>query len=194
MATGRMASKRAGRQALQRVGLSTLIGAAIAGLAARSWCSRRSCRPSGGDEPSAPSPVRVDRSEAEKTDQAALMGAAVAAVLALVLGPGAWDLPASIFGLALILLLRGYFRITPPSPTELREEDTRTLERRARRKGYALAAVAGLCAGRRSPSPCSCSQRFPSCTSSRGVPAMSRTESSSPSRRHSLSSGTPAPV
>jgi hypothetical protein len=48
----------------------------------------------------------------DKTDQAALMGAATVGILALVLGEGPWDRTAIIFGLILLTVLFAYYR--PP--------------------------------------------------------------------------------
>ena len=43
--------------------------------------------------------------DSSRVDQAALMGAALAAVVALVLGPGAWDWLSMVIGLTLIAVL-----------------------------------------------------------------------------------------
>lgn len=50
----------------------------------------------------------------EKTDQAALMGAATVGILTVVFAEGPWDLTTTIFGLILLAVLFAYYR--PPAP------------------------------------------------------------------------------
>jgi hypothetical protein len=102
-----------------------------------------------------------DGRSTERTDQAALMGTTLAAVLALVLAPGAWDLPSTMFGLALLCVLQGYYRISKPPSGSSPSVDFARDKREAHRRAYALAAVAGLCAALALAYPMQLSTRLP---------------------------------
>jgi hypothetical protein len=45
-----------------------------------------------------------------RTDQAALMGAALAAIIALAVSPGEWVPFSSVVGVTLLLIIAGYYR------------------------------------------------------------------------------------
>jgi hypothetical protein len=75
-----------------------------------------------------PRPVRVD--------QAALMGAALAAIVAFVVSPGEFEPLASVLGATLLLVIFAYYRFRPWPKGRLE----------ALRRGMALAAVSSLCA------------------------------------------------
>jgi hypothetical protein len=72
-------------------------------------------------------------SKDDKTDQAALFGAALAAILTLTLPSGPWAPLGSVFGLVLLAVVGGYYRPLPP---------TGWLDALA--KGAAFAAVTAL--------------------------------------------------
>jgi hypothetical protein len=72
-----------------------------------------------------------------RTDQAALMGAALAAIITLVITPGAWDLFSTVVGVTLLSVLAGYYR---PA-----KELGKIKALNAITKALALGAVAGLC-------------------------------------------------
>jgi hypothetical protein len=72
-----------------------------------------------------------------RTDQAALMGAALAAIITITLGPGAWDRFSTVVGITLLSVLAGYYRPVTKLG-ELRAANATT-------KALALGAVAGLC-------------------------------------------------
>jgi hypothetical protein len=73
------------------------------------------------------------RSRADKTDQAALFGAALAAILTLVLATGPWEPLGLVFGIVLLAVVAAYYR--PPPPTGWLDATT---------KAAAFAAVVGL--------------------------------------------------
>jgi hypothetical protein len=74
--------------------------------------------------------------DANPVDQAALMGAALAAIVALVVSPGEYGVLSSIIGAILLLVISAFYSLD-------RRQDP---PRRAFFRGGALAAVTGLCA------------------------------------------------
>jgi hypothetical protein len=77
-----------------------------------------------------------------RVDQAALMGAALAAILAIFLPAGKWDRWGSVVGITLSFVVAGYYRIppSPPSPDGLLGGWWDALTRAG-----AVATVAALC-------------------------------------------------
>jgi hypothetical protein len=82
-------------------------------------------------------PIHRQQGTRETIDQAALMGAGLAATVTLVLGEGAYSLFSTIVGVSLILVVTGYYR-----PVWERQKRWRHMLWRA----VALGAVIGLCA------------------------------------------------
>jgi hypothetical protein len=76
----------------------------------------------------------LNRTWEDRTDQAALMGAALAAIFATVISPGSYSIFDIVVGLALSIVLIGYYRPPPVYGWE------------ATRKALALGAVAALLA------------------------------------------------
>jgi hypothetical protein len=119
-----------------RDGLTKLLVGPIAFLVMR---RRRS-----GDPP--PAPLPNSQSQGGSPDQAALLGAAFAATIALLLGEGRWEFISMLLGLTLLATVLGYFRWPPPEPAASRPA-TRPAKMPSdvRLKGIAYAAVFGLC-------------------------------------------------
>jgi hypothetical protein len=85
-------------------------------------------QPSGTDDFEDPGLRRVD--------QAALMGAALAAILAVFLPAGRWEGWGSVVGITLTFVVAGYYRVPHSAPSGWRDTITRA---------GALACVASLC-------------------------------------------------
>jgi hypothetical protein len=82
--------------------------------------------------------IAIAEPPGDRTDQAALMGAAIAAIITLVLGSGPWELLSSVIGVSLIAILVGFYR--PQWRGTSRREVVDSLT-----QGLALAAVGALC-------------------------------------------------
>jgi hypothetical protein len=89
-----------------------------------------------------PAPVDTDDTQSDedqslrRVDQAALMGAVLAAVLAIFLPKGRWDRSGIGVGVALVAIIAGYYRVPPKKPKEWFDAWTRAA---------ALAGVTALC-------------------------------------------------
>jgi hypothetical protein len=81
-------------------------------------------------------PVRQDGSDQTRIDQAAVLGAGLAAVIAVSLGPGSWGWWSTGVGVTLLALIVGFYSVPPRTEPPLRRA----------RQLLALAAVAGFCA------------------------------------------------
>jgi hypothetical protein len=135
------------RRAANRSRATTL----LLGLVALLVLSRR------GHSSPTPIQVNIQTTPAERrsvhgasTDYAALMAASVAAVFAVVVGPGRWDLFSMLLGLTLLSVLFGYFD-WEKERNYYRVDPTSRLSRLKPRRDYlqvlAFAALVGLCSG-----------------------------------------------
>jgi hypothetical protein len=123
--------------ARMEAGMPRSVGRFMLALAALVFMRRRRCNqePMCPDHSRPPEPSNENGESTDKTDQAALMGAAVAAIFALVLSPGEYGWLEVVTGTTLGVVILGYYRF--PS-RHLTWRDALT-------KAAALGAVGALC-------------------------------------------------
>jgi hypothetical protein len=117
--------------------LRSFIGRLVVMLAALVLVGRRLCyqEPTRSDSPPSGEQHGQQGLSGDRTDQAALMGAAVAAIFALVLSPGEYGWHEVVVGISLGAVLLGYYRIPKGHFTW----------RNALTKASAVGAVGALC-------------------------------------------------